>query len=71
MNVASYIITIATLWENGYSLIILLVVSIILLALALLGWWSRIRTKLTLFEVYTAVYLLVLALWPVTQGLRF
>lgn len=71
MNVASYIITIATLWENGYSLIILLIVSIILLALALLGWWSRVRTKLTLFEAYTAVYLLVLALWPVTQGLRF
>lgn len=70
-NVAAYFISLSTLWDNGYNLILLLVLSIVTNTLALTAVWPRIRRQPTILEIYLVVYLLILVIWPVSQGIRF
>ncbi|MBK8987830.1 MAG: hypothetical protein IPM39_17475 [Chloroflexi bacterium] len=71
LNVAGYLISLSTLWENGYSNALLLIVSIVTLSLAVTAVWTRLRARLTILELYLLAYVLVLAVWPVSQGIRF
>jgi hypothetical protein len=40
-------------------------------ALAVVGLWERTRRRITIFEVFPVFYVMVLLVWPSTQGLRF
>ncbi|MBI3270758.1 MAG: hypothetical protein HYZ53_17275 [Planctomycetes bacterium] len=71
-NVAEYLSALGGFWENGFSDVATAVLFVAATCLAALGFRARWRAGLGLLEVFGAVYLALLLLWPGgEQGTRF
>lgn len=67
-NANAYGRTLRLVWNSGYSDVFDQVLFIVLLALALWGYWCRIRDGITSFEVFVPLYAASILVWPYLQG---
>jgi len=70
-NLSYYLRKFSDLWDNGYSRDLSKVFSVILLIAASIGFWVRIRSRKTIFEIFFIVHFVIIILWPIRQGVRF
>lgn len=67
-NASAYGRTLFLVWNSGYSDGFGLLLVIGLCALALWGYWCRIKDGITSFEVFAPLYVGSLMVWPYLQG---
>ncbi len=70
-NVLSYMKSLGLLWKNGYSRILNLLLFMLLTGFAIRGYWIRLQKQITYLEIFPIIYMGVICLWPVRQGIRF
>lgn len=70
-NLVSYNKSLAFIWYNGYSIVFTAALFLIVSALALLGCLTRIKNKVTIFEIFLVLYMAIVIVWPANQGTRF
>jgi hypothetical protein len=71
LNTLSYLFALAALWDNGYLVPLQTVLFIVAISLAIIGYWERVKTRMSIFELFALLYVGLLIVWPVYQGLRF
>ena len=69
-NIITYLKLHADLLENGYSIGLRRISFLIFGGLAVLGYISRVRDRITILEVFYPTYIAVLIIWPFTAGMR-
>ncbi len=70
-NVIGYAVSLTDIWDNGYSRIIRLALTIIISGLAVLGYVSRLWREITYTEIFVTLYLLAVLIVPMDGGLRY
>jgi hypothetical protein len=70
-NWVKYACILPILWDNGYSALAAMMLHVVITALAFLGYWTRVKSRLTILEVFGALYAVCIALWPAWEALRF
>lgn len=70
-NAVNYLIRLATFWHNGYLKAPSLVLFALVSFLAVLGYVVSLRRRITVCEIFMALYLAVILLWPSYQGERY
>jgi len=68
-NFDRYIESLFVLWDNGYSKNLPL--SVIICGLAIIGYLTRIKENITIFESFTVLYIIPIMIWPAYQGTRY
>jgi len=69
INLDKYTLSLFAIWDNGYSKNLAL--SIIICCLAFIGFLTRIRDRITIFEIFPLLYMMPVIIWPSYQGTRF
>jgi len=59
------------IWENGFSDAFAIALFIVLLALAAIGYWSRVTYRVTIYEVFAALYLVSVIIYPLVMVRRY
>ena len=59
------------LWENGYSRALRWIVGLLMCGWFLAGWREALKKQVTAFDLFFALYLVPIVIWPSTQGTRF
>jgi hypothetical protein len=70
-NLFEYIFSLKNLFWNGYINGVAVAVWLIVTLLAIYGYRLRLREGFSILEVFAAVYLAPVVLWPFYQGIRF
>lgn len=70
-NAVNYVIRLSTFWHNGYLKAPSIGLFGLMTLLAVLGYVGRLRRGITVWEAFTAIYLVVILLWPSYQGERY
>ena len=70
-NGAAYLAELAAFWHNGYFKPLGGLIFIVVTALAVLGYASRVRRRVTLLEVFPVLYLTAVLLFPGFAGRRY
>jgi hypothetical protein len=60
----------ALFFENGYSFAVQAVLFFVLLPLALVGFWCRVRERVSVYEPFVVLSLLLLTVWPFAEYQR-
>ena len=68
-NLDQYTLSLFAIWDNGYSKNLAL--SVIICCLAFIGYLSRVRDRITVFEIFPLLYMMPVMIWPSYQGTRF
>jgi len=71
VHVLAYVERWAAFFSNGYSHALAAAVFVLVTLLAALGYWRRARSRLTALEIFLALYLAVVLLWPGYQAERY
>lgn len=66
-----YAASIAHFWANGYSKAVAALLCLAFCGLAVPGYLSRVRERVTVLEVFLLLYVAVIFVWPAEQGFRF
>lgn len=64
LNIMIFINNIGQLWNNGYSIYLTYILSIILSMLSMLGFYIKIKNNLTVFELFNIFYVSVIIIMP-------
>jgi len=67
---SSYGLALSILWDNGYSKAFRGIVFLILCALASIGYLARIKDRITIFEIFLAIYILTVIILLASRDLR-
>lgn len=70
-NLYWYVRGLPIFWDNGYSKPLRYTLFLAISMFSITGYVSRIRSKATIFEVFTLVYALLVILWPGYSGTRY
>ncbi len=70
-NLFLYARALSNIWDNGYSKIFEGIFSIIFSIFSFIGYIARIKRRITIFEIFPALYLISVLIWPANQGARF
>lgn len=70
-NVVAYVISLTDVWDNGYSRIFRLGLTVVITGLAGLGYLSRLWREITYTEIFVTLYVLVVLIVPMDGGLRY
>ncbi len=70
-NVIAYAISLTDIWDNGYSRIFRLALTIGISGLAILGYLSRLWREITYTEIFITLYVLAVLVVPMDGGLRY
>lgn len=70
-NVIAYVISLTDVWDNGYSRIFRLGLTVVISGLAILGYLSRLWREITYPEIFVTLYLLAVLVVPMDGGLRY
>lgn len=66
-----YAASVAHFWANGYSRVAAVLLCLVFCGLAVPGYLSRVRERVTVLEVFLPLYVGVILVWPSEQGFRF
>ena len=61
----------SNIWDNGYNKIFKDIFFAIFSIFAFIGCVARVKRRVTIFEIFSALYLISLLIWPAIQGARF
>jgi hypothetical protein len=70
-NIRIYAEALTAFWDNGHSRALCISLSILISAIALVGYWTLLRRRISLQEIFLPTYLAVILAWPGVQGTRF
>lgn len=70
-NAARYVQAFGVLWWNGVNLPLAVLLMAVLLALAAVAYFGRLREGVTVVEVFIPLYLALILVWNSFQGPRF
>src|SRR5262249_15624370 len=70
-NLLLYTRSLSDIWENGYSKILRLGLFLLVSGLAITGYLTRIREKISHYEIFLALYLGAIILAPIPAGTRY
>jgi len=70
-NAIGYLGRTAAFWHNGYSAALAVAVFAAATALCVLGYVEAVRRRITVLEVFPALYLVAIFLWPSYQAERY
>jgi len=70
-NLLSYPKFLSAILGGGYNKICRYILFLITSGLAIIGYLTRIKNEITIFEVFSLLYVLFIILFPLTQGIRF
>jgi hypothetical protein len=66
-----YLASFIIFWKVNWGLIGNGIYLTIMISLSVIGFYSSIRQKITIFELFFLLYFMVLIIWPYYQGIRF
>ncbi|MBU1147664.1 MAG: hypothetical protein KKD11_04860 [Candidatus Omnitrophica bacterium] len=70
-NLFSYIHRLSLLWDNSYIIIFRYALFAITSILAIIGYTLRIKQKVTIFEIFSILYVVPVIMWPGHGGIRY
>jgi hypothetical protein len=70
-NLFLYTRAMSNIWDNGYNKIFKDIFFAIFSIFAFIGCAARIKRRITIFEIFSALYLISVLIWPAIQGARF
>lgn len=70
-NLFLYIRSLPNLWDNGYSKIFKNIFFTVFSVFAVIGYTARVKCRITVFEIFSVLYLMLVVIWPANQGARF
>ena len=70
-NLFLYTKALSNTWNNGYSKIFKNVYFIVFSIFAAIGYGKRLKNKISIIEIFLALYLMHVIIWPAEQGYRF
>lgn len=70
-NLIAYPVEVRGLWDNGYSVALRNAAFLAVTTLSLVGYVLRLRSHVTSYEIFAALYTATMIFWPYYQGARY
>lgn len=70
-NILSYIRSLSNIWNNGFSEVFKIALFVFISGLAIIGCLTRVKSGITIFEIYFVLHMAIVIIWPMNQGTRF
>lgn len=71
MNAPRYTASITQIWDNGYSELPRLGLTVVMSSLALIGFLAQVVKKITFIELFVALYTISIVIVPMDGGVRY
>lgn len=71
MNVPKYTASITQIWDNGYSALPRLGLTVVMSLLALIGFLAQVFKKISFIELFVALYTVCVVIVPMDGGVRY
>ncbi|HEX7433215.1 MAG TPA: hypothetical protein VF326_06130 [Anaerolineaceae bacterium] len=71
INLHAYFDALGSLWSNGYFPAVQMAVYVSLFGLALYGAITRLKRGITIYELFSVFYIILIIIWRANQGVRF
>ena len=69
-NVVDYLRALSDIWDDGYTATVRKVVFLLTIGFTTYGYTRSVRSGLTVIEIFPALYVVPIILWPAYQGTR-
>ncbi|MDX2045123.1 MAG: hypothetical protein SF097_28200 [Acidobacteriota bacterium] len=70
-NVPLYTASLTQIWDNGYSKLARLALTMVMSGLAVVGFVAQLRKRITFIEVFVALYTVCVVIAPMDGGIRY
>lgn len=70
-NIMNYSSSLFFFWYNGYNKFLQAVLFSVISALAIIGYFIRVKGKITILEIFLALYVINLMIWPGPDPIRY
>ncbi|MFN0111087.1 MAG: hypothetical protein ACKVZH_19675 [Blastocatellia bacterium] len=70
-NTVLYTTSLTEIWDNGYAKIPRLGLTIVMSGLAIIGYATQLRKRITFVEIFVGAYTVSIVIVPMTGGLRY
>jgi len=70
-NLYAYSCALSDIWANGYNKMFKYLLFAVFSIFSFIGYAARIKRGITVFEIFSVLYLTLVIIWPAHQGARF
>lgn len=71
INITRYTTSVTQIWDNGYSKLLRVGLTLVMYGLAAIGFLGQLRKKVTFIELFVTFYTLCVVLVPMDGGVRY
>lgn len=71
MNIPRYATSMTQIWDNGYSKLLRVGLTLVMYGLAAIGFWAQFRKKVTFIELFVTLYTVFVLIIPMDGGVRY
>lgn len=71
MNAPRYLTSLTQIWDNGYSKLARLGLTMVMSGLAVIGFGWQIKKRITFLELFVAIYTISIVIAPMDGGIRY
>jgi hypothetical protein len=70
-NLVTYTSSLTLLWDNGYSKLFRIALTMVVSLLAVIGFFARVRREVTMIEIFMVIYPILIIVVPMEGGIRY